>query len=651
MAKIRFTISKKLNSLVVGLQVLTTIGIVVIATYLFSEELPGILRKSSVEASSLLGSRVRAEIMLVGDRMRSVGHASLEQFGGPEQKQRFLEDLIGADQQLFAISLYGFLKTDAIVKWRVLNKAFAGEQKLEFSDFDQIDRSHPISVAKLRAGYVQFSPGTLKGRATVRIAVPFQEDHGVYSQFLVAELYQERFSALFLESSAFSAFLIDPTGRVLASTEPNRSATAPIDPGIVGRLAGLQQQAIQFDYVDRNAKSQMAVLQPVGIGDLSVVVQSPYENVSNVKLRLYRRAGLLGVLAVSLAIWVAMLFSSSIKSSIERLAESARRVIAGDFTTRISLLPELSWFEGDEIEEVSRTFNRMVAGLEERNRVKLAFTKLHGSQLAAKMMSGNLKLGGERKNCIVFFSDIRGFTTMSEKIQPEHLVPLLNRYFEVMIGIVEAQNGTVTSIQGDGIMAVWGLDRLEPGDIDRAVEACLKMRVALAGFNETMIGEGRQPILIGMSLHYGPVVAGLVGSERRMEFTAIGDTTNTASRIESATKQFGTDFLVSGELLKMAKTIYLVEQVEAKLKGKKDQVTMFKILGYTDESEVQHIVRTRYSQFDPDKIDEAVFDATYVSSIFDPDEKTELTVRHVILNLVASENIDELDGTKLHRFG
>ena len=619
MSGLRLTIGIKLNSIVIGLQVLTTIGVVVIATLLFSEELPGVLRKANHDVATLLASRVRAEILLVSDRMRNVGSASLESFAGEAQKARFLEDIVSVDGQLLDVALYeihgsGPSLTHRLL-WRVMNKSLAAGDKVDAATFETLDRQAVGNLATLKSGKVEFVPAVLRdGRAIMRIVVPFAEaEKGVYHRFLVADVRQDRLAALFKESSAHAAFLLDAKKRVLVSSDPARFKVNA-----------------QFDEGDTRA--YMTSIHPAGVNDLQVVAQAPLHQVESAKDRLYKRTGLLALLFASLATWLAVMFSRGIKASIDRLAEAAQRVIRGDFQTRISLEGESGFFANDEIREVSFTFNEMLRGLEEKNRVKSAFQKLHGEKLANRMMSGQLKLGGERRNCVVMFSDIRGFTTLSEKMDPVHLVEILNRYLGVMIDIIEKHNGTVTSFQGDGIMAVWGLSESGPDDVDGAIDACLTMRKALAEFNASLVSEGRKPIYIGMGLHYGPVVAGTIGSESRMEYSVIGDTTNTAARVESATKEFGTDFLVSESLLERARTTYLVEQVEARLKGKQDVVKMFKVHGYVGEGEVVEMIRTPYCQFDPERMNNVLFHEQFITQAYDADDKTVVTNLHIFLN-------------------
>jgi adenylate cyclase len=313
------------------------------------------------------------------------------------------------------------------------------------------------------------------------------------------------------------------------------------------------------------------------------------------------------------------------------LAEAADRVANGDYHVRLPV-KERGFVGLDELEEFSETFNKMAEGLNERNKVKSAFSKLHSKDVAEKLINGDLKLGGERKDCVVFFSDIRDFTNMSEKMDPEHIVSILNRYFTVMIRIIDRYNGNVTSFLGDGIMAVWGISNNEPVNVDNAIKACLEMRVALDKFNQELIREGRKPLKIGMGLHYGPAILGNVGSNTRMEYTVIGDTTNTASRVESATKEFGTDLLVSAQLLEKARNQYVVEKVNSRLKGKSNVITLYKMYGYVDSKGMQVLIRTPYSEFAAERSEKSVYDYNYIDVSAEDDEITVVDRTHAAID-------------------
>src|SRR5262249_45775138 len=150
------------------------------------------------------------------------------------------------------------------------------------------------------------------------------------------------------------------------------------------------------------------------------------------------------------------------------------------------------------------------------------FSKFHGSSVTDDLMQGEVGLGGQRKEVIVFFSDIRGFTAFSEKRSPEEVVEMLNEYFGVMVGIINRYGGVVVKIIGDAIMASGGAQKPGPDEAQRAVRVCLPMREGLRELNDPRFPRGKPPIMIGMGLHAGPAISGTIGSDERMEYTVIG---------------------------------------------------------------------------------------------------------------------------------
>ncbi|MCK6598245.1 MAG: adenylate/guanylate cyclase domain-containing protein, partial [Bdellovibrionaceae bacterium] len=153
-------------------------------------------------------------------------------------------------------------------------------------------------------------------------------------------------------------------------------------------------------------------------------------------------------------------------------------------------------------------------------------------------------------------------------------------------------------------MAVWGVPKSSPKDAQNAVKACLEMRKALAELNEKRLKRNESPIQIGMGLHYGTAISGTIGSEERMEYTIIGNTVNTGSRIESSTKAFGSDLLVSDTVLEKVKDDFLSEFAgAAEVKGRSEPLKLHKIRGFKKVNGEFEIVVTPYSDYEPEAAD------------------------------------------------
>jgi len=188
----------------------------------------------------------------------------------------------------------------------------------------------------------------------------------------------------------------------------------------------------------------------------------------------------------------------------------------------------------------------------------------------------SFKLGGVMQTITVLFADIRGFTRISEHAPPEKIVRLLNRYFSAMTDIIFAHGGTLDKYLGDGLMALFGAPTVTPKDAANAMSAAVAMQRRMLSINDELRAEGFPEIGIGIGLHTGEVVVGYIGSERRSEYTAIGDSVNTASRLESNAK--AGEILVSETTANAARSRYqLVPREPINVKNRVQPVPLFEI--------------------------------------------------------------------------
>jgi adenylate cyclase len=220
----------------------------------------------------------------------------------------------------------------------------------------------------------------------------------------------------------------------------------------------------------------------------------------------------------------------------------------------------------------------------ERQRVRFTFSRFVPEDVVDEVLAegeGRLQLGGVRRECTVLFSDIRGFTTYSETREPAEVVDVLNRYLSEMTDAIMDHGGTLVAYMGDGIMAVFGAPIEQPDHADRAIAAAREMlEVRLPAFcrwmRESGHGEGFE---IGIGLNSGEVMSGQVGSERRMEYTTIGDTTNTASRLEGMTK--GSDHPVfvadSTREARLEREPELIQVGEFEVRGREKPLTVWSL--------------------------------------------------------------------------
>jgi adenylate cyclase len=188
----------------------------------------------------------------------------------------------------------------------------------------------------------------------------------------------------------------------------------------------------------------------------------------------------------------------------------------------------------------------------------------------------SFKLGGVNQTITVLFADIRGFTRISEHAPPEKIVGLLNRYFSAMTDIIFAHGGTLDKYLGDGLMALFGAPTTTPEDAANALNAAVAMQRRIISINQELISEGLPEIGVGIGLHTGEVTVGYIGSERRSEYTAIGDAVNTAARLESNAR--GGEILISEATSKAGGTRYKLRTREPiMVKNREQLVSLFEV--------------------------------------------------------------------------
>ncbi len=207
-------------------------------------------------------------------------------------------------------------------------------------------------------------------------------------------------------------------------------------------------------------------------------------------------------------------------------------------------------------------------------------SRLLSPNLVEEVVKGTIAMqkGGELREATVLFADIRGFTAMSERLDPQKMVSLLNEYFEIMVDIVFRHEGTLDKFIGDEIMAVWGAPVRQEDHARRAVMAALEMKKALEDFNRGRKADNLSPIKVGCGINTGRLVAGYMGSTRTLSYTVIGDTVNTASRLCSHAAPG--EILVSEPIRSSCGADLVYEsRGDADMKGKSKKVPIYRVLG------------------------------------------------------------------------
>jgi adenylate cyclase len=257
-----------------------------------------------------------------------------------------------------------------------------------------------------------------------------------------------------------------------------------------------------------------------------------------------------------------LLVTGSVVAPVRRLQNAAEEVGAGDLATRVPVVAD------DETGALTRAFNRMTSGLQERERLRDAFGAFVDPELAERVARDGTDLRGEELEVSVLFMDVRGFTTLSEDAAARDVVRRLNELYDRVVPVILRHGGHANKFIGDGLLAVFGAPERHRDHADRAVAAALEIA--------RVVNHG-PGLRVGLGINTGTVVVGTVGGGGRLDFTVIGDPVNTAARVESATRQTGDYLLITEETRRRLHSQLggWEERPPIQLKGKEQSVRLY----------------------------------------------------------------------------
>jgi adenylate cyclase len=346
------------------------------------------------------------------------------------------------------------------------------------------------------------------------------------------------------------------------------ASTLAAPAALAGALGAGRQPGRSF-VLDLAGRDNVSLMQPLGGAGVQVVLQRPLAAALAPYQRLRLALLVLTAVAFVISLFGASVIARGVTRPVQTLVAATRRVQQGDYGSDVAV------DRVDEIGELAGAFNSMTRGLAERDRVRDLLGKVVDPAVAEELLSKDLELGGEEREVSILFSDIRGFTALSERHQPAELLDLLNRYLTHMSVAIEAEGGVVDKYIGDAIMALFGAPLAHGDDAARAIRAALAMGRELIELNRELAVQGLPMIATGIGINSGQVVAGNMGSARRLNYTVIGDNVNLASRIEGLTRFYGVPLIISESTAAAAPGFCYRELDQVRVKDKQEPVRIF----------------------------------------------------------------------------
>lgn len=577
--KTRYTIGFKLVTIISLIVVISCSLITVFVNRFVTED----VRISAEENNFVINARTA---LSVEDRL-----AALQDSVNAMLRMRGMYTAAGSDTALFDDYLAMFFDmnqdvyaVDVAGDTALINEAFDGSVSDTALDAVRSGLSDALERASNGELCIE-NVSPFFDRYMIALLYPFVS--GEVSYTVMTLVSGSRISEVMESGSINSSFMVNNEGVVLYHSDDSLTlACADFSgmPLVAGMLAEPEMN-MQRLFTDEDGTEYFGAynkLASFGGAAVLTVVQSSvvFESVRATT----RRNIYLSVAVLAAAVLVIWGFSRTMSVPVKILAAASYRIKEGEFD--LNLKPRTH----DELGLLTESFVSMGQGLAERERLKDTFGRFTNPAIAEQAMRGELALGGETKETTVFFSDIRSFTAISEKLSPSEVVSFLNDYMTRMVECVNATNGVVDKFIGDAVMAVWGAPVSSGSaaqDALNCIRAALMMRHSLMEFN---VGRGsvKKPIIrIGCGINTGSVVAGQIGSKKRMEYTVIGDAVNFASRTEALNKPLGTDILVTENTYVLVKDHIIAEEMPSvTVKGKEKPVRMYAVVNMPEAADI-----------------------------------------------------------------
>ncbi|MBN1616242.1 MAG: HAMP domain-containing protein [Spirochaetales bacterium] len=582
--KVRYPLVVKLIGIISLIVVVSMLAITALATWFFAED-----SRSRSEDSSLTLNQMTA--MQMESEVRALHSGALSLMDTLREA--------GTNRLLATASVANWFERNAAVaalivpqEHTIYNDKFFLANELEKETVQSFLAARSSDIERARAGeYLLVNASPFLGIPAAALLVPYR-DLGT-ENLLVIVFSTENLQNIVRSDTLGRTYAVSQDGELIAHSDfslVKLGVNMKGDPLVKQTLTSASDNML-VRYTEIDGKEAIGAYHTIAMGQFSVLSTMPLSIVYQAVFAVARQNILLTAIVLLLSILAVWFFSKTVSRPVMALVDASHKIEKGAYDLEIEATTQ------DELGLLTKSFAAMGRGLAERERIKETFGKFVNREIAEQALTGRLELGGVRRTATIFFSDIRSFTAISEKLAPEAVVEFLNEYMTRMVDCIEKTHGVVDKFIGDAIMGVWGAPVTQGSaakDAYMAIQAMLMMRSALVDFNKGRGSADKPVIRIGCGLNTGPCLAGQIGSAQRMEYTVIGDAVNLASRIEALNKPFGTDILISENTLKLVADYVVVEPMPPiKVKGKEAPLQIYALINLKGHSGPQTLSDVR----------------------------------------------------------
>ena len=578
--QIQFSIRYKLLLIVSFIIILGLSTMIYLVTFFYKSNSEVLIQEYNLSLARLASIQVESNLKNTSYRMQAF-HASLQQKNISEKElQEKANQFFLKNPHFIFIGIAKKNESDFKFLYEFTQEKILTENKIEKSLMPII---HEITKEDILRG---FNGSVSVVNASSKFNFP------VLALIVPSEINPEEVLLLYLEpteiigtfqsalqTDIFEVFMVNQKGEVIAHSDDSQTISKgnkseiPIVKKMLGSNVDNGSQKYMVD--QKEYLGSFRLLDFSGLGIVSTVES---DKIFEAIYQIQRRNIVITIIILTISFIIVYLFANTLTVPLTNLVLASRYIEEGIY--KVEIKPTTR----DEVGLLTQSFLQMAKGLQERENIKNTFGKFVNRDIAEKALHGELQLGGVKRNCAIFFSDLRNFTGMSEKMEAEQVVEFLNQYFTEMVECIYNTNGIVDKFIGDAIMAHWGALYTDGNDTGNAIDAALLMRQALINFNRDIEHSNRPKFRFGCGINTGEVVAGQIGSPKKLEYTVIGDAVNLASRIEYMNKEFGTDILISEDSYnKVVGKYKVVAMPPIEIRGKSKPQLMYAVLGKEDD--------------------------------------------------------------------
>ncbi|MCE9500061.1 MAG: HAMP domain-containing protein [Leptospira sp.] len=581
----RWTIQVKLMSIISLIIIFSLSSIIFLATLFFKNDNELRIAESNLALSEVIASQVRTDLTAITEKMVLMATTIKQEFRSSDQKKQFIDLFFRNDKNFISLGIYSE-KGDSITANETLyNDEFLKENQLTEKDFDSLAELHGKKFAKSFTGAAvvhNSSPGFKI--PVIGISLPFSTEEGKKS-IILAYIKIDKVLSAFQKKGITDTMLINEEGNVVAHPDSKivLSGSNLIDLPIVKKMLTDSQDNGNQRYEDKGVYYRGS-FKKLGFAGAGVIATVSEDVAFAAVYQIQRRNLYIMMIVLSFAILIVFFYAKSLTNPVLTLLGATKQIESGDFGVQITPTTR------DEIGVLTNSFIEMGKGLEEKEKVKSILGGMIDPTVVKEAMIdlAALKRGSE-KEITAFFSDVAGFSTISEQLSSVDLAALLNEYLGSMTVILKTHDGVLDKYIGDAIVGIFNAPVEVKNHPLAAAKASLEMIAKLQELREYWVANNlyckdAQEMDVRIGLNTGPAKVGFMGTEKLASYTMMGDTVNLAARLEAAGKDYGVNILISEMTNKMVSEEMFTRELDlVRVKGKNEPVRLYELIGIRSE--------------------------------------------------------------------